>query len=105
MNIVIWMLSGAFVGRLGYSVVGLNDARAKRDSIVIGALGGVVGGYLAAPIFTAAAAPGEFNFPTLYFAVAMAAAALFVRNLVHNRWGGVAPATGILYSSSLYSRR
>ena len=43
MNIVIWMLSGAIVGRLGYSVAGLNDARAKRVSIVIGAFGGVVG--------------------------------------------------------------
>jgi uncharacterized membrane protein YeaQ/YmgE (transglycosylase-associated protein family) len=88
MNIVIWMLSGAIVGRLGYSVAGLNDARAKRDSIVIGALGGVVGGYLAAPIFKAAAAsPGDFSFPALCIAAAMAAAALYVRNLVHNRWG------------------
>lgn len=87
MNIVIWILSGAIVGRLGYSVAGLNDARAKRDSIVIGALGGVVGGYLAAPIFTAAAASADFSFPTLCFAAAMAAAALLVRNLMHNRWG------------------
>jgi uncharacterized membrane protein YeaQ/YmgE (transglycosylase-associated protein family) len=87
MNIVIWMLSGAIVGRLGYSVVGLNDAGAKRVSIVIGALGGVVGGYLVAPIFTAAAAPGDFSFPTLCFAAAMAAAALFALNLVHKRWG------------------
>jgi len=87
MNIVIWMLSGAIVGRLGYSVMGLNDALAKRVSTVIGALGGMVGGYLAAPFFTAAAAPGDFSPPTLYFAAAMAAAALCVRNLVHNRWG------------------
>jgi hypothetical protein len=47
----------------------------------------VVGGYLAAPIFTAAATPGDFSFPALYFAAAMAAAALCVRNLVHNRSG------------------
>jgi uncharacterized membrane protein len=87
MNIVIWMLSGAIVGRLGYSVMGLNDALAKRVSTVIGALAGVVGGSLVAPIFTAAAAPGDFSFPALYFAAAMAAAALCVRNLVHNRWG------------------
>lgn len=56
MNIVVWMLSGAIVGRLGYS-------------------------------FTAAAAPGDFSVPALCSAAAMAAAALFVRNLVHNRWG------------------
>jgi len=87
MNFVIWMLSGALVGRLGYSVVGLNDARAKRDSIVIGALGGMVGGSLVAPLFAAAAAPGDFSFPALCFAAAMAATALFVRNLVLNRRG------------------
>jgi len=87
MNFVIWMLSGALVGRLGYSVVGLNDARAKRDSIVIGALGGMVGGSLVAPLFTAAAAPGDFSFPALCFAAATAATALFVRNLVLNRRG------------------
>jgi uncharacterized membrane protein YeaQ/YmgE (transglycosylase-associated protein family) len=87
MNIVIWMLSGAIVGRLGYSVVGLNDAQAKTVSIVIGALAGVVGGYLAAPMFTAAAAPGDFSFPTLCFAAAMAAAALFVCNALNNRRG------------------
>jgi len=87
MNIVIWMLSGAVVGRIGYSVAGLNDARAKRVSIVIGALGGVVGGSLAAPIFTAAAAPGDFSLPALCLAATMSAAALFVRNLVRNRWG------------------
>lgn len=85
MNIVIWMLCGAIVGRLGYSVVGLNDARAKTDSIVIGALGGVVGGYLVAPMFTAAAAAGDFSFPALCFAAAMAAAALFVRHAVNSR--------------------
>jgi len=83
MNFVIWMLSGALVGRLGYSVVGLNDARAKRDSIVIGALGGMVGGSLVAPIFTDAAVPGDFS--ALCFAAATAATALFVRNLVLNR--------------------
>jgi uncharacterized membrane protein YeaQ/YmgE (transglycosylase-associated protein family) len=87
MNLVIRMLSGAIVGRLGYSVAGLNDARAKWVSIVIGALGGVVGGYLAVSIFTPAAAPGDLSFPALCFAAAMAAMALFVRNLVHNRWG------------------
>ena len=87
MNIVIWMLSGAIVGRLGYSVAGLNDARAKRVSIVIGALGGVVGGYLVAPMFTAAAAPGDFSFPALCSAAATAAAALLVHHAVNNRWG------------------
>ena len=56
MNLVIWILSGAIVGRLGYSVAGLNDTRAKRDSIVIGALGGMVGGSLVAQLQAALSA-------------------------------------------------
>jgi len=47
----------------------------------------MVGGSLVAPLFAAAAAPGDFSFPALCFAAAMAATALFVRNLVLNRRG------------------
>jgi hypothetical protein len=45
----------------------------------------LVGGYVAAPIFTDAAVPGDFS--ALCFAAATAATALFVRNLVLNRRG------------------
>ena len=87
MNIAVWMLSGAIVGWLGYSVLGFNEARGKMVSIVIGAIGGVVGGNLVAPLFTAVAAPGDFGFPALLFAAAIAAVFLAIGNLVHNRWG------------------
>ena len=42
MNIAVWMLSGAIVGWLGYSVLGFNEARGKMVSIVIGAIGEAV---------------------------------------------------------------
>jgi uncharacterized membrane protein YeaQ/YmgE (transglycosylase-associated protein family) len=87
MNIALWMLSGAIVGWLGYSVLGFNEARGKMVSIVIGAIGGIVGGNLVAPMFTAAAAPGDISFLALIFAAAVAAAFLAIGNLVHNRWG------------------
>ena len=88
MNIVMWMLAGGILGWVGYTFLGFNEKRGMLVSIIIGALGGVLGGKLIAPMFTAAAAvPGDFSASTLVFAVAVAAAFLFVGNLVHNRWG------------------
>jgi uncharacterized membrane protein YeaQ/YmgE (transglycosylase-associated protein family) len=87
MNIAIWMLCGAIVGWVGYSVLGYNEARGKMVSIVIGAIGGVVGGNLVAPMFITSSAPGEFSLPALIFAAAIAATFVAVSNLVHNRWG------------------
>jgi len=87
MNIAIWILGGAIVGWFGYSVLGFNEARGKMVSVVIGAIGGLVGGNLVAPMFTAAPAPGDFNFLAMVFAAAVAAAFVAIGNLVHNRWG------------------
>jgi uncharacterized membrane protein YeaQ/YmgE (transglycosylase-associated protein family) len=87
MNIAIWILSGAIVGWLGYSVLGFNEARGKMVPIVIGAIGGIVGGNLVAPMFTAAPASGDFSFLAMIFAAAVAAAFLAIGNLLHNRWG------------------
>ena len=88
MNIVMWMLAGGILGWVGYTFLGFNEKRGMLVSIIIGALGGVLGGKLIAPMFTAAAAvPGDFSASTLAFAVAVAATFLFVGNLVHNRWG------------------
>lgn len=87
MNIVLWMLAGAALGWIGYSVLGLNEARGKMVSIVIGAFGGIVGGKMLAPVFTTIAPTGEFSMPALLFAACVAAAFLAIGNLVHNRWG------------------
>jgi uncharacterized membrane protein YeaQ/YmgE (transglycosylase-associated protein family) len=87
MNVAIWMLSGALVGWLGYSVLGFNQARGKMVSIVIGAIGGFVGGNLVAPMFITSSPPSEFSFPALVFAAAFAAAFLAIGNLMYTRWG------------------
>jgi hypothetical protein len=47
----------------------------------------VVGGNVVAPMFAAAAAPGDFSFFAVVVAAAIAAAFLAIGNLVHNRWG------------------
>lgn len=88
MNIVVWMLAGGMLGWIGYSFLGFNEGRTLMVSIVIGAVGGVVGGKMIAPMFgAAAAAAGGFSVMTLFFAAAVAAAFLAVGSLVHQRWG------------------
>lgn len=91
MNIVMSMLVGGILGWASYSVLGFNEARGKIASISIGALGGLVGGQMLAPMFTAAAtsaaASGDLSVSVLAFAAAVAAAFLAVGNMVYNRWG------------------
>jgi uncharacterized membrane protein YeaQ/YmgE (transglycosylase-associated protein family) len=88
MDIIVWMLTGGIVGWAGYAFLGFNEARGMNVSIVIGALGALVGGKMIAPMFTATAAvSGDFTLPALFFAAAVAAAFLAVGNLVYNRWG------------------
>lgn len=84
----MWMLTGAAVGWVAYSYLGLNEARGLVVSIVIGAVGGIIGGKLIAPLFSSpAAATGEASLATVLFAAGVAVAALAAGNLVHKRWG------------------
>lgn len=88
MNIVMWMLAGGTLGWIGYSFLGFNEARGMMVSIIIGAIGGIVGGKLIAPMFTAGAVvAGDFSVMALFVAVTVAAAFLAAGNLVHQRWG------------------
>jgi hypothetical protein len=65
MNLALWMVSGALVGWLAYSVLGLNEARGK----------------------SALAVSGDFSVPEVFFAIVMAAAFLAIGDLLHTRWG------------------
>ena len=88
MNIAVWMLAGSILGWVGYSLLGFNEGRGVKVSIIIGTLGGLLGGKVIAPMFTAAAAvAGDFSLSALFFAAAVAAVSLAVGNLVYNRWG------------------
>ena len=88
MNIAMWMLAGAALGWIGFTYLRFNEARGMIVSVVIGAIGGVVGGNIVAPMFTAAqAVPGAFSSSAMIFAAAVAATFLAVGNLVYNRWG------------------
>ena len=88
MELVIWVVAGAALGWLAIAKLGFNEHRGTMVSIIIGAVGGVVGGKLLAPMFGAVAAvPGEFSMAGLVVVLASSAALLAVGNLVHNRFG------------------
>jgi uncharacterized membrane protein YeaQ/YmgE (transglycosylase-associated protein family) len=88
MNIVVWMLAGGILGWVGCAFLGFNEERGMVVSVIIGTAGGLFGGKLIAPMFTAAAAvPEAFSLSALFFAAAVAAAFVAVGNLVGKRWG------------------
>ena len=85
MNIVMWMLAGAIVGWVGFSFMRYNEERGLMVSAIIGAIGGLVGGKLLAPMLMTV--PDAFSAAGLVFAAFVAAAALFAGDLIQDRWG------------------
>ena len=86
MNTFLWILAGGALGWVAYSVAGLNASWGMFVSVVIGAMGGVLGGKLLAPIFFGAAAPEGVAIAALFVATAVAAGCLALSNLLHNRF-------------------
>ena len=88
MNIAMWVLAGGVLGWVGYKFLDVNSGRGMIVSMIIGAVGGLLGGKIIAPMFTAVAAvPADFSSSALFFAAVVAAAFLFAGNLIHDRWG------------------
>jgi uncharacterized membrane protein YeaQ/YmgE (transglycosylase-associated protein family) len=88
MNIAMWMLAGAILGWVGFTYMRFNEQRGMMISMIIGAMGGLVGGKMIAPMFSAVqAVPDAFSSSALVFAVAIAAAFLAAGNLIYNKWG------------------
>ena len=89
MNTFIWVLAGATLGWAAYAYLGLSEGRGKMASIVIGAMGGVLGGKMIAPMLTApvpAAVAADFSMSSLVIAALVASSLLFVANMVYKRW-------------------
>lgn len=88
MNIALWILAGGVLGWAGCTYLKYNEDRGIVISAIIGAVGGLIGGKVIAPMFLAVpAVPSDFSMPALFFAAAVAAGLLFAGNVVSNRWG------------------
>ena len=89
MNTFIWVFAGAALGWAAFAYLGFSEGRGKIASIVIGAMGGVFGGKMIAPMLTApvpAALAADFRMSSLVIAALVAGTLLFVANLVYKRW-------------------
>jgi uncharacterized membrane protein YeaQ/YmgE (transglycosylase-associated protein family) len=87
MNTFLWVMAGAALGWASYSFLGMSEGRGKMAAMVIGAIGGVLGGKLLAPMLTSpAAVPTDFSTSALVLAMLMATVVLFIGNVVYKRW-------------------
>lgn len=88
MNILMWVLAGAMLGWIGFTILRANADRGLLISILIGAVGGLFGGNVLAPMLGAATdTPNDFSLISMVIALASAAACLAIGNLVSNRFG------------------
>jgi uncharacterized membrane protein YeaQ/YmgE (transglycosylase-associated protein family) len=88
MNIFIWMVAGGILGWVGFAFWKFNEDRGPVVSVIIGAVGGLFGGHVVAPMFLAASQlPGSFSTSALFFAAVVATAFLFVGSMIYDRWG------------------
>jgi len=87
MNTFFWLVAGGVLGWIGYSAIGLNETMGKMAAVILGAVGGVLGGKVIAPVFASATlVPGAFSASSLFFAVAASAALLAATHLSMARW-------------------
>ena len=88
MNLLVWALAGGTIGWVGFTLLNFNEERGVLISMLIGAVGGIFGGQVLAPMLSSAPAiAGTFDFWAFFIAGAAAAACLALGNLVHNRFG------------------
>jgi len=89
MNIAMWILAGGILGWLGFPfIMRTNAKRGTVISMIIGAVGGLSGGTLLAPMLGAVkSTPNDFSLFSLGIALASAGVCLIVRELVSSRYG------------------
>jgi uncharacterized membrane protein YeaQ/YmgE (transglycosylase-associated protein family) len=87
MNLFIWMLAGATIGWLTFTFLRWNEPRGALPNVLIGAAGGMLGGKLIAPLFTAVPlVPADFQLAALIFALVIATVALLIADQVSKRF-------------------
>ena len=88
MNIAMWVVLGGILGWIGFTILRPNAERGMVVSIIIGAVGGLFGGNVLAPMLgTVADAPNDFSLFSLVIALASAAGCLVIGKLISKRYG------------------
>ena len=87
MSTFLWVLAGGMLGWIAYAFLDLSAGRGQLVSVIIGALGGVLGGKLVAPMFgVVSETPGDFSAATMAIAVMASAAVLLLGHFVYDKW-------------------
>jgi uncharacterized membrane protein YeaQ/YmgE (transglycosylase-associated protein family) len=87
MNVAMWVLAGGILGWIGFSILRANAERGMVISIVIGAVGGLFGGNVLAPMLGAVTETStDFSLFSMVIALASAAGCLVIGNLVSDRF-------------------
>jgi uncharacterized membrane protein YeaQ/YmgE (transglycosylase-associated protein family) len=88
MNLMIWLVAGGAIAWLSIAVLHINKNRGLIPTLIIGAVGALVGGQSFAPMMTSVTAP-EIGFSpfALVVALATAIACLIVSNVLAKRYG------------------
>ena len=69
MNIVMWLLAGGALGWAAFTLLGFNKQRGTIVSIIIGAMGALIGGQMLAPMMSSSPIlSGDFNVQALFIA-------------------------------------
>ncbi|MDH3286930.1 MAG: GlsB/YeaQ/YmgE family stress response membrane protein [Betaproteobacteria bacterium] len=88
MNIAMWVLAGGLLGWIGFAILKANAEQGMVLSIVIGAVGGLFGGNVLAPMLGAVTETStDFSLFSLVIALASAAGCLLIGNLYSDRFG------------------
>ena len=88
MDTLVCIAAGSLIGWLSYTYWHFNWERGAVVSMVIGAVGALIGSKAIAPMFlSAASAPGDATLPVVVFAAAAAAGVLVLSHMLHQRFG------------------
>ena len=87
MSAFLWVLAGGLLGWVAFAFLDLATGRGQMVSVIIGAMGGVIGGKLVAPMFVAASeTPGDFSAATMAIAVIASVGVLLLGHFVYRKW-------------------
>ena len=88
MNSVMWILAGVAVGWAAFTLLGFNMKRGGIVSIIIGAIGAIIGGQVVAPMMSSTpVVSGDFNIQALFVAAVSAGVCLTIGNMIERRFG------------------
>jgi len=88
MNFALWVIAGGVLGWASYAIFQANKPRGVKVSIIIGAVGALIGGHFLPPLLgVTTMTPHDFSLYSLVAALASAAACLAIADVISNPFG------------------